>query len=248
MAIDKPPEGVGRIEKIIIYTLLLISTALSAASLYVNGVRSNQLEEGRLDIESSVLELTRQSYEQTAALNEVELSVREQDQSRNAIDQRMKLLELIQRAQPNIEAFPFQAENTANLGSVNFCFKNHSAFTSHIAATEVVFREIGALGQIVRELDPYIFGEFDGIGEIMPENAVADRLNFRIRDFDRASKGFQVSVSFLYSVPSLVESEIRSIASELEIKDEEIDFTFRFTSTFGFFGGYFDEQTYRDCV
>lgn len=248
MAIDKPPEGVGRIEKIIIYTLLLISTALSAASLYVNGVRSNQLEEGRLDIESSVLELTRQSHEQTAALNEVELSVREQDQSRNAIDQRMKLLELIQRAQPNIEAFAFQAANTANLGSVNFCFKNHSAFTSHVSVKQVVFREIGALGQEIRELDPYVFGQFDGIGQIMPQNAVSDRLNFRIRDFDRAVKNFQVSVSFVYTAPSIVEAEIRSVARDLQVEDSEIDFTFTFTSSFSFFGGYIDEQTYRDCV
>ena len=247
MAIEQAPSGLGRFEKVVIYSLLSISTIASCISLYFSGYRSNLLEEGRLKLESSMLDLRRESQNQIASLNDLSISIARQEKSENTINQRIKILELIQKAQPSVEITAYKANNTQQLASVGFCLLNKSDFSANVSLEDVEFSAIGPLGEEQQIIQPYLFEPFYSIGLMMPSHARVYSIRFRLKDFARESRGFRMSAKFKVSSPELVTTEIIAISRDLGVEVDTELFTNDLTYHFSFNRGYFSTEFYSEC-
>lgn len=243
MGIEQAPQGFGRFEKSAIYILLIVS----ALGSIISGYQNHQLEKNRLKIEEGILELERNSHLQDNTLDQIEAVIREQEKTKNLIDQRIRLLELVQESRPNVEVFVSSSENSTELAGVKYCFANRSDFSAFVSVEKIEFRSVSKLGELGNEIEPYYFGSFNGIGELLPGHSVSDRLSYRLKGFNRKDNSYQVTVSFKFSSPNDVASEIRAIASDLGIDGNSLDFTYRFTTSFLFTGGISNLQNYRTC-
>ncbi len=244
---DMAPGGLSRLEKIVFYLLLAISAGASGASWFYSDFRGSGFEESRLKIEQDLLELQRESQRQTTTLNEIELVLGNQERENNTIDQRLRLIELIQSARPAVETFTVSADSSASYASISYCFRNFSKFSSIVTFESIEFRGIGPLGEDTGAIEPYLLLDDVGVGEVPPSLSATNLLAFRLKDFDRGSKNYKATAVFKFQTPEFIKIQLKTLGNDLgvEIHDSMFEFTQR--QVYTFFNGYFDTQTYKNC-
>lgn len=245
--VNMAPENFKRTEKVVVYILFGLSVLISGASWYFSDYRNSELDQARVQIEQGLLEIQTEAQRQTTTLTEIETTIAEQVQTRNMIDQRITLLELMQKARPTIEVFVSSADSSASHSSIRYCFRNRSSFPSNVTTEFVEFQGIGSLGEKLGKIEPYFLIENSDVGALMPLTATETLSTFRLKSFDRSKGKYVMSALFKFETPDYIREEIRKLASDLGIELDEEAFTFTHRQHFSFFGGHFDTQNYRSC-